>query len=84
MTRKTDDSHIVTEVFPAELGANAHLLSHLEDHFLRLHISECSSVLVAAGRKVVVVFGGRHLHGLESLFGGKAANHDRQMIWRTS
>jgi hypothetical protein len=47
MSRQSDHPHIMTKVFPSELGANAEILGDSEQLFFQFSISEGLPLCVA-------------------------------------
>ena len=48
----------------------------------QFHVAEGAAVLVAGGGKVVVILGGSHLHGLQALLRGGAADDEGDVVGR--
>ena len=84
MARESNDAHVVHEVFAAELGTHAALLANFQDLLLPLQVAERATALVAAGRQVVEVTGRSLLYGREIRLGRRTADHDGQVVRRTS
>ncbi len=80
MARQPDDPHVVAEVFAAELGADAHLLSHLVDLRLHLQVAERLSVIVAARGQGVEVARAGQLDRFQGQLRRGAADDDGQVV----
>ena len=63
VTRKTDDTDVVSKILAAELCSEADLLSLHEELVLKIDIAESAACLIAGGRKAVVEMGGSELDG---------------------
>ena len=83
MTRQTNDADIQGKVLAAELCSNAGLASRLQQLSFQLHVAERSTVGIAGGRQMIQILCGSQLHGFHRRFGGSAADHECQVIWRT-
>ena len=82
VTRQADDTHVVGEVFAAELGAEPNAVSFLEDALFEFHIAEGASRLVARGGQAVVVVGRSELHGEQVALGRSAADDEGDVVRR--
>src|SRR3972149_3376046 len=58
-----DHAHVVAEVLPAELGADAGLLGELQHLLLELEVAEGAALGISARRQGVEVARARELHG---------------------
>jgi hypothetical protein len=72
----------VTEIFAAELRADAERLRHLVDFLLHLEITEGIAIRRTLRRQRIEIACGRQLHRLHAELGRGAANHDREVIGR--
>src|SRR5690606_144634 len=82
VAREADDAHVVAEVLPAELRADAGALGDLEELGLELEITEGVAELAALRGEAVEVARGGELHGLEVELGARAAHDDREVVGR--
>ena len=62
MARQTDDAYVVGEGLAAKLGAEAYLVSLLQELGLKVEVAEGASCLVAARGQIVVIVDGTELH----------------------
>ena len=83
MTGQTDHTDVVGERFAAELCAEADLLRCLFQFLLQLDVAECTSVLVAGGGEVVVIFDGGLFDCLKVLFSRCAADYECDVVGGT-
>ena len=83
MARHTYHAHVVHEVFTAELGAHAALLTDFKHLFLPFQIAERTAALVARRGQMVEVSGRSLLDGGEVGLGRRTADHNGQMVRRT-
>ena len=77
-----DDPDVVTEVLPAELGADAELLGQLEDLGLEVEVTEGVRAHRALGRERVEVLGRGVLRGLEGELRARPADDDGEVVGR--
>ena len=82
VARQPDHAHVVTEIFAAELRADAERLRHLLNFLLHLLVAEGVAVLGAVLGQRVVIFAGGELDRLHGHFGRGAADHDGEMVGR--
>mmetsp|Transcript_107968 Transcript_107968/g.287454 ORF Transcript_107968/g.287454 Transcript_107968/m.287454 type:complete len:685 (+) Transcript_107968:206-2260(+) len=77
-----DHPHVVHEVLPSVLGADAGVLRELLDLLLPLQVSERPAPDAAGGGEAVQVLATRQLHRLQRHLGRQAADHEREMVGR--
>lgn len=83
VSRKTNDSDVVTEILPSKLSADSQLSRQLENFLFPRQISKSVAVrIISLCREAVQVSTRRKLHRLESLLGRQASYHDCEMIRR--
>ena len=82
MARQPDYPHVVTEIFAAELRADAEALRQFVNFGLEREIAERVAVLAASRRQPIVIVGRAELDGLQSEFRRSSANDDGEMIGR--
>ena len=80
MARQPDNPHVEREVLAAKLGADAQLLSGLEDARLQFRVAEGLPQGVALRGKRVEVLGGRQLDRLETGFCARAADDKSDVV----
>ena len=81
---QADNTHIVSHILAAELCAQTYLVCLLQQLFLQLHIAERTPRLIARSGQAVVVVGRCQFHRQQVLLCTRTANHNRDMIRRTS
>src|SRR5262245_66069686 len=84
MSWQTNHTHIVTEIFAAELGADTGRLSHLENFRLHFEIAEGVAIFTALRWQFVEILRRCKLHGFHREFGARTAYNNREMIRRAS
>ena len=82
MAGKAYDADVVGQVFSAELGAQAYLLSLDQEFLLQVDVAEGTAGLVTGSGQVVIELDAGQLHGQEVLFGRSAANYEGNVVGR--
>src|SRR4029078_3340551 len=80
----TNHTHIMTEIFAAELGPDTSRLSHLENFRLHVEIAEGVAIFTALRWQFGAVLRRCKLHGFDRDFGARTAYDNREMIRRAS
>ena len=62
VARQTDDTDIVSQIFTAELSAQANILSGGQYLFLQLHVAESTATLATGRRQAIVETSRSQLH----------------------
>ena len=84
MPGQPDDADVMAEILAAELGADPHVLAHLEDRFLHFEVAERLPLVAAFGGQRVEIVTARQLDRLQVEFGRRPADDDGQVIGRAS
>ena len=82
VARQAHHSHIVAEVFAAELGADSHLAGQLQHLFFHLFVAEAVCIGTTGGGQTVQVVRRGILGGLQSVFRRGTPDNNRQVIGR--
>ena len=84
MTRQTDNTDIMSQVFAAELGTKTNFLSFDNELLFEVDVSEGTASLVASSRQVIVELDRCKLYGEQVLLCRSTANHKGNVIRRAS
>ncbi len=82
MTWQPDDPHIVREIFPAELRADAGLGTQLQNLFFQFEVPKRAALGVACSGNVIQIMTAGEFDGLQREFRGQSAYHQGEMIGR--
>ena len=84
MSRQAYDADVVCIVFAAELSAKTDVVGLFKHFLLQFNVAESAACLIACCRKRVVIMGGCQFNCQQVLLCRCAANHECNVVWRTS
>lgn len=84
MSRQAYDADVVCIVFASELSAKTDVVGLFKHFLLQFNVAESAACLIACCRKRVVIMGGCQFNCQQVLLCRCAANHECNVVWRTS
>ena len=82
MAGQPDYAYVQRIPLAAKLGAQPQLAGFRMQFLFQFHIAKGAAIFVASGRKIVVILGGGHLHGLQALFRRGAPDDEGDVVGR--
>ena len=84
VTRQTNDTDIMSQIFTAELCTEANPMSFFQHFFFKFYITEGTSVFVTRSGQLIIIMSRSQLHRQQVLLSRSTANDESDVVRRTS
>ena len=83
VTRQTNDTDIMSQIFTAELCTEANPMSFFQHFFLKFYITEGTSIFVTRSGQLIIIMSRSQLYRQQVLLSRSTANDESDVVRRT-